>query len=1461
MLNSTLLGMLAGRLEPPHMHRQLSRCLLEQLLRSFQYSCNLQDVSHPISSSVHTLRPSDIKAIAAIGSLGNIEDYGVELASLLQSTEKNLIQASMETLTALVSRFNPSVQLFPSLGSSRSVSKTEAIGLLAQAKEVVKSLQESQSLDYQNDWKLITIFHPCPFPASTFQHEISPLESIKNLGDVMDFLYEEVPKSFVNLVDSSLLTVLSLPHKDQNLISDCSRLEDLIWNWSYQDALEKLLASLKYNLKGDFTVVLQTSLQEVNMPPSVKWANVNSAKKTLVESQGKEFAPLGVDIWNNMMNPVGQKQPFHFAKIPKAQCPSQEHPYFFTYKNSNYSSFPPESQAEAVSEQRSFGTNIPCSSRDPSNTIPVSVHNLRPADIKVIGALGDSLTAGNGAGSSPLNVLDVLTQYRGLSWSVGGNENISTVTTLANILREFNPRLLGFSTGKGSQDKANAYLNQAVAGARAENVPTQARRLIDLMKTDSKINFQEDWKLITLFIGGNDLCKHCEDPVRFSPESFASNIQTALDILHKEVPRIFVNLATILHITSLRKLYLDNRVSCPRLIMRGLCPCVLNPDDNSTELEMLESFNRRYQEETHRLVNSGRYDTREDFTVVVQPFLEDVSMPETQNGLPDSSFFAPDCFHFQQKAHSQAARALWNNMLEPLGNKTKAQALEDEITCKCPTQEQPYLMTHRNSNYTYFSKAPLTYGSQMLCEDRVPSITSPTSVHILKPADMQVIAALGDSFTAGNGIGSNPNDIWNMMTQYRGLAWSIGGDASLTNVTTLSNIFREFNAKLTGYSTGSGGPSEPNAFFNQAVQGAKAKDLPEQVKQLVKLMKNDSRIKFDSDWKIITVFIGTYDLCNYCKDVNQYSAANFSNYVREALDILHAEVPNAFVNLVEVMDLLPLRQLFLDSRLPCPAHLVEGHCSCVLSMEGSSSEQMMQEAVREYQNSMQKLVETGRYDTKEDFTVVLQPFLRSIRLPLLQDGRPDISFFAPDCFHLSQKSHSEFSRALWNNMLQPVGEKTISFNFMENVSLSCPTLHHPFLGTYKNSNGTHGKPNQNWGSDLSCPGQTVSQGVPTSVHELRPADIQVVAALGDSLTTAIGAQATGLSDLGTAWRGLSWSAGSDGSLETHTTLPNILKKFNSNLVGSSTGTQKETAGFNRAVEGATAQSLPAQAYELVDLMKSSLDINYKEDWKLITIFIGGNDLCQYCLNKELYSVEKYVKHIQDTLDILYKELPRAFINVVEIMELIELRRIEREASGCVLSGMNLCPCFLNPQENSPELQEMKRINRDFQDRSTMMINSGRYADRKDFAIVVQPFFRNTFMPLDSDGKPDLSYFAVDCFHFSEKGYAEMAMALWNNMLEPVGHKQTYHNFTYNRSKLKCPTSEHPYFFTARNNEGQSSGMGAESSRDVVPYWVVIVAAAVGILAGSLIVWIWKIQKVRKHPWAGDMRTEEKSTAF
>lgn len=48
---------------------------------------------------------------------------------------------------------------------------------------------------------------------------------------------------------------------------------------------------------------------------------------------------------------------------------------------------------------------------------PKSVHKLRPGDIDVVGAMGDSLVAGNGAMEEW--ALGTMIEYRGISWCAG----------------------------------------------------------------------------------------------------------------------------------------------------------------------------------------------------------------------------------------------------------------------------------------------------------------------------------------------------------------------------------------------------------------------------------------------------------------------------------------------------------------------------------------------------------------------------------------------------------------------------------------------------------------------------------------------------------------------------------------------------------------------------------------------------------------------------------------------------------------------------------------------------------------------------------------------------------------------------------------------------------------------------------------------------------------------------------
>lgn len=69
------------------------------------------------------------------------------------------------------------------------------------------------------------------------------------------------------------------------------------------------------------------------------------------------------------------------------------------------------------------------------------MHTNPPAQVDVVMALGDSITAGFGMEGKRGG----LHEYRGKSWSIGGDDN---ATTLPNFLRHYNPNITGYSVGR-----------------------------------------------------------------------------------------------------------------------------------------------------------------------------------------------------------------------------------------------------------------------------------------------------------------------------------------------------------------------------------------------------------------------------------------------------------------------------------------------------------------------------------------------------------------------------------------------------------------------------------------------------------------------------------------------------------------------------------------------------------------------------------------------------------------------------------------------------------------------------------------------------------------------------------------------------------------------------------------------------------------------------------------------------
>uniref|UniRef100_A0A1A8N4M9 Phospholipase B1, membrane-associated n=1 Tax=Nothobranchius pienaari TaxID=704102 RepID=A0A1A8N4M9_9TELE len=335
-------------------------------------------------------------------------------------------------------------------------------------------------------------------------------------------------------------------------------------------------------------------------------------------------------------------------------------------------------------------SSFQCPDTSPSPSVPSSVEFVKVADVKVVAALGDSLTTAVGANATSLLQLPI--EYRDLSWSIGGYGTLKDVSTLPNIMKVFNPNLVGASSGttfhslRAPIEKTG--FNLATNGHRTYQLPSQARTLIDTLSSSKDLNFKEDWKLLTIFIGLNDICNYCKDKTKYSVDNFIHHFTVSLEMLKKEVPRMIVNVVQIGTIQPLREV----KLSAGCFLQLSFCSCLLQPTSKSPELQELVKVNEEYQRRLEELLHGSRF-FKEDFAVVLQPFLKHTDAPRLPNGKIDLTFFAPDCFHFSMKGQKSLARGLWNNMFQPAGKKTMLRKLSDPISLICPPAEHPYIDT------------------------------------------------------------------------------------------------------------------------------------------------------------------------------------------------------------------------------------------------------------------------------------------------------------------------------------------------------------------------------------------------------------------------------------------------------------------------------------------------------------------------------------------------------------------------------------------------------------------------------------------------------------------------------------------------------------------------------------------------------------------------------------------------
>jgi hypothetical protein len=354
---------------------------------------------------------------------------------------------------------------------------------------------------------------------------------------------------------------------------------------------------------------------------------------------------------------------------------------------------PPGTTYPPMPESFPFPCNISIGrSKEP----PTNVNQLRPGDIQLIGTLGDSLTSGAAVFARCFIALFV--SNRGVTAAGGGQGNWRQWLTVPNILKVFNPELVGYAIGDSLPAMEEAECHVAEIGSMSVDLYYDAQVLVQRLQSYPMVGTTWDkaWKFVSMNIGINDFCANiCYESPEKVIEDHKQNVIDTLRLLKKNLPRTFVAIIAPISSRVLVEAQEGNPSFNCSLTMSFECPCMFGFSFRPHREFYYELIERWSQVEIEiSLMPEWQSD---DFAVVAQPILRHSMLPKNKNGIvPIHEYLSIDCLHFRQRTNAWYANGLWNNLLQPVGKKSETWEPPYQ-TFLCPTEERPYLATNVNS--------------------------------------------------------------------------------------------------------------------------------------------------------------------------------------------------------------------------------------------------------------------------------------------------------------------------------------------------------------------------------------------------------------------------------------------------------------------------------------------------------------------------------------------------------------------------------------------------------------------------------------------------------------------------------------------------------------------------------------------------------------------------------------------
>ena len=243
-----------------------------------------------------------------------------------------------------------------------------------------------------------------------------------------------------------------------------------------------------------------------------------------------------------------------------------------------------------------------------------------------------------------------------------------------------------------------------------------------------------------------------------------------------------------------------------------------------------------------------------------------------------------------------------------------------------------------------------------------------------------------------------------------------------------------------------------------------------------------------------------------------------------------------------------------------------------------------------------------------------------------------------------------------------------------------------------------------------------------------------------------------------------------GRKPDYRTLPNIFHDFypQLNLSASCASNYETLVAYNhRANQDCNVAISGALSNRLVDMWGDLLfqwnNRNCSRKWKLLTVMIGANDICAYCLTGYNQTIANYMANVHQLHDQIYRDTQNIFINYVSLFDVSVVMDWQNPKCDIVHLLINECPCILGRNRQRDAREKVGALYKDMNHALYPYIKS-LDGKRDDIIVRVQPILEN-FQVYNQ------SYLStLDCFHPSAFSNAVMGTILWNNMFLPEVQK-------------------------------------------------------------------------------------------